>query len=494
MRIFIVMVLSLAMTASQAPQFERVQPELFAAGNSLTNAWADYDGDGDLDLFVGFGGTIENRLYQNDRGTFREVAAGVGIADKRATRATAWGDYDEDGDPDLLVGFAPGAGSVLRFYRNEGGRFADITMAAGLVVDSGAVRQPVWLDLDGDRDLDLFVAFRDRPNTFYRNDGGRFTDIASEIGLADPRKSVGAVWFDYDDDSDLDLYVANQDGDANGLFRNDNGRFTDVAEQAGLQWGGRAPNVTTNGSVRPCAADVDNDGRLDLFLANYGPNGLFLNRGGGKFEDVSSAWGIAIDSRYDTCAFGDFDNDGWLDLYVNGTVGGNNSYRDYLYRNTGKRFEDVTPPELLALHASHGVQWADFDADGDLDLVIAGTRPDATHSLFRNPLPSATAKRSLQIIAMDSLGRAVLTGAEVRLYAFGNRRPIATRMVDSGSGYNSQNVMPVHFGMTGFQPVRIELRYPTVRGARVVDLDAIQWASCQSRVYEMRLGGQLRCR
>src|SRR5687767_2340772 len=237
------------------PAFEPVQPELFSTGNTLSNAWADYDGDGDLDLFVGFGGAAANRLYQNDKGIFSDVAARAGLADQRATRASAWGDFDDDGDADLLVGFAPGAGPVLRLYRNDGRRFTDITAAVGLTVDSAAVRQPVFLDYDVDGDADLFMAYRDKPNALYRNDAGRFTDIAATIGLADPRRSVGALWFDYQEDGDLDLYVANQDGDANGLFRNDGGRFTDVAEQAGVAWGGRTPSLNTNGTVRPCAAD-----------------------------------------------------------------------------------------------------------------------------------------------------------------------------------------------------------------------------------------------
>ncbi len=188
------------------------------------------------------------------------------------------------------------------------------------------------------------------------------------------RRSVGAVWFDADEDGDLDLYVANMDGDANGLFRNDGDKFVDVAAAAGVAWGGRTPDDGMNGTVRPCAADFDNDGRMDLFTANYGKNGLFLNRGGGKFEDVSAAWGAAIDGRYDTCIPGDFDNDGRLDVYVNGTVTGGISYRDYLLRSTGTKFEDVTPENILALQASHGAQWADFDRDGDLDLAVAGSR------------------------------------------------------------------------------------------------------------------------
>src|SRR4029453_16283220 len=106
---------------------------------------------------------------------------------------------DADGDPDLLLGFTPSQGaSVLKLYRNNGGAFADATSDAGLVVAAGAVRQPVWIDFDGDGDLDLFVAFRDRANAMYRNTGGLFADVAAEVGLADSRKTVGAVWFDFD--------------------------------------------------------------------------------------------------------------------------------------------------------------------------------------------------------------------------------------------------------------------------------------------------------
>ena len=109
---------------------------------------------------------------------------------------------------------------------------------------------------------------------------------------------------------------------------------------------------------------LDNDGRLDLFMANYGKLGLFLQRAKGRFDDVSGV-GRGIDGRYDTCIVGDIDNDGLLDVYVNGTVTGGISYRDYLLRNSGGKLEDVTPPNILGLQAPHGAQWADFDRDGD---------------------------------------------------------------------------------------------------------------------------------
>jgi hypothetical protein len=289
------------------------------------------------------------------------------------------------------------------------------------------------------------------------------------MGLADPRRSVGALWFDFDEDGDLDLYVANQDGDANGLFRNDGGRFTDVAESAGAAWGGRRPNEATNGTVRPCAADVDGDGRLDLFAANYGRNGLLLNRGQGRFEDVSAAWGINLDARFDACAFSDFDHDGRIDLYVNGTITGGISYRDVLYRNTGSRFVEVTPDSIASLQADHGVQWADVDGDGDEDLALTGQRPDGMHLVLRNQLDPPVAARSVRVQVVDSTGRSTRSGAEVRVYAAGTRQLLAMRLVDTGSGYNAQNDMPVQIGLPVSSAIDIEIAWPA-NGRRVMSV------------------------
>ena len=455
----LVVLVSALSQASPMPRFEPIQGEVFSAGAAFVNAAADYDGDGDIDLFVGFNGT-PNRLYRNDRGRFVDAAPASAIADTRPTRAAAWGDFDADGDPDLLVGFTPGDTSVLRLYANgrKAGRpsFTDVTLQAGLSVKDGAVRQLSWVDYDGDGDLDLFVAFRDRPNALYRNDRNTFTDVAPAVGIADARRSVGAVWFDYDTDGDLDLYVGNMDGDANGLYRQADGKFLDVAESLGVAWGGREPRSAANGTVRPCAADVDNDGRLDLFTANYGANGLFLNRGD-RFEDGSRGWGIAIDGRYDTCAFADIDHDGRLDLYVNGTYTGNTQYPDYLFRNTGTSFEEATPANIRALNADHGALWADLDADGDEDLALTGARPDGMHHVLRNLVPAVVGRRSLSVRVLDERGRAVLAGAEVRIYAAGTRRLVAARLVDSGSGYNAQNDVPVHIGLPDLGRIDVEV-------------------------------------
>jgi len=472
--------------APQGLRFEHVQKDLFAAGGTFVNAWADFDTDSDLDLFVGFDGA-PNRLYRNDQGTFVDAAATAGIADARPTRAAAWGDADSDGDPDLLVGFAPGAGSVLRFYRNTKGVFTDHTDSVGLIVAGGAVRQPVWVDFDGDRDLDLFVAFRDRANAMFRNDGTKFIDVAPEIGLADPRRTVGAVWFDYDQDGDLDVITGNMDGDANGLFSQANGKFMDVADGAGVAWGGRMPGDKTNGTVRPCVADVNNDGRLDLFFANYGKNGLFLNRGKGRFDNASPVWGIAIDGRYDTCAFGDVDNDGDLDLYVNGTVTGGQSYRDYLFINTGSKFEDVTPPEIGSPHGDHGAQWADYDLDGDLDLALTGVQKDAMHWLLRNMLPPTQADQSLQVRVLDENGRATLAGAEVTLFRAGTRVILGRRLIDAGSGYNAQSDIPVHFGGVVAPRVTFQVNLARAGHLIVTSWGPIEVARWKNRVVEFKI-------
>lgn len=449
--------------------FEPLQPALFAAPNSLVNVLADIDGDGDLDLFVGFNGT-PNRLYRNDGGTFIEVAEAWGVADARATRAAAFADIDGDGDPDLLVGFAPGAGPVLRFYRNDRGRFVDITEQMGVVLTTGAVRQPVFVDYDADGDLDLFVAFRDRANMLLRNDRGQLTDIAASVGLADTRRSVGAVWADLDADGDLDVIVGNMDGDANAVMRNDGGTFTDVAKQWGLAWGGRAPGDAALGTVRPCVADVNNDGRLDFITANYGPPGLFLADTGNTWRDAGAAWGIAVDGRYDSCALSDMDHDGKLDLFVNGTVTQGRNWTDYLYRNTGARFEVITSDALSAIPADHGALWADMNGDGAADLLLTGQGP---HALLRTVLPAKVAQRSLRVRVLDGQNRATRAGAEVRVYAAGTQRLLAMRLVDAGSGYDAQSDMPVHIGLASDKPVDLEITWPAAGTRRVTRVQKV---------------------
>jgi hypothetical protein len=154
---------------------------------------------------------------------------------------------------------------------------------------------------------------------------------------------------------------------------------------------------------------------------------------------------------------------------VNGTVTGGISYRDALFRNLGNRFVEVTPDSVAAMQADHGVQWADIDGDGDEDLSLTGARPDGMHLILLNLLPEETARRSLRVRVLDANGRATRAGAEVRVYAAGTRRVLATRLVDTGSGYNAQNDMPVHVGLPSMDPVDVEVTWPA-NGRRQVSV------------------------
>lgn len=483
MRVTIALTLALVVLVvtagrTQRPRFELVQPDLFAASGGQPNAWADYDGDGDLDLFVGFKQDAANRLYRNDtsqassggKPTFVEVAAEAGVADLLDTRAAAWGDYDADGDPDLFVGFTRRTNAPARVYRNNGfGQpFTDAAAALGVEV-VGEIRQSSFVDYDGDGDLDLFVAVRDAPNMLFRNDGARFTSVGKEMGIDDPRRTVGAVWFDFDTDGDLDVFVANQNGDLNGLYRNDRTRFVDVAASLGVDAAGRAQ---TSGSNGPSVADVDRDGDLDLFVASYGPNFLYRNDGG-RFTEIAAEAGLAGGALATPSRWGDIDNDGWIDVYVSSYIDKPVNERDFLFRNTNGRFTDILKDLALPHGATHGIQWVDFDRDGDLDFALANNNPSGTHALYRNLLPEDQAMRSVHVHVVDDKGRATRAGAEVRVYRAGSRSLLGMGLVDSGGGYCSQNVMPVHVGLGTTDAVDVEVTTIVANARRVTRAERV---------------------
>jgi hypothetical protein len=452
--------------ARGGPEFELLQPELFGVTGGQPNAWADFDDDGDLDEFVGFRGR-PNRLYRQDHGRFEDVAAAVGLNDTIETRAAAWGDFDADGQLDLYIGFVDGTPNKL--YRNDGGgrHFTDV--AAALAVNlAGVTRQVSWIDYDNDGDVDLFIAFRDKPNRLLRNDGGRFTDVTVAAGIGDPRKTVGAVWFDVDADGDLDLFVANQNGDTNGLFRNDRGRFVDVARE----WGVEAPRASAEfGGVGAGVADFDGDGVFDLFVANYGPSALYRNERNRRFVDVTRIAGVFFEQHATTPSWGDYDNDGRPDLYVAGFLANVTHYPDHLFHNGGAastpRFADVLPTIVSEHDGSHGVQWVDYDGDGALDLALTNNDPAGGHYLFRNLLAVGLAARSLAIDIVDRRGRRTRAGAEVRVFEAGTRRLVSSGLVDTGGGYCSQNVMPVHVATAAAERVDVEVTSMTEHGRHV---------------------------
>ncbi len=463
--------------------FVPVQPALFSTPGGQPNAWADYDDDGDLDLYVGFRGGVRARLYRNDGGGFVDVAASLGIDDSLEVRAAAWGDYDADGRLDLYVGFTPQAPVPNKLYRNpgNGGRFVDVAAAVG-VADRGTTRQPSFIDFDNDGDVDLSVAFRDRPNALYRNDGGRFTDVAPALGIADPRKTVGVVWWDWEQDGDLDAFVANQDGDANALYRNVGGRFVDVADSLGVSERGRPAD---RGGVGPTLGDYDNDGDFDLFVANYGPDALYRDDGG-RFTNVAAPMGLAGDYHSTSAAWGDVDHDGRLDLFVVSYLAGERDTPDHFFRNVGDHFVNEMPASIAADNGSHGVVWVDFDRDGDLDLALTNNHVKGAHPLFRNELSPALAARALQVTVRDAQGRATRAGSEVRVFAAGTRRLLGLRLLDTGGSYDAQGVTPVHVALPSLSPVDVEVTVLTRDGRVTRRVAAVDPRAYRGRALEVR--------
>jgi len=467
------------------PLFESVQPELFGASGAQPNAFIDFDGDGDLDLFVGFRNRPD-RLYENEGGTFADVAERVGLATPEDTRVAAWGDYDADGHLDVYIGFPNADGLSDRVYRNQGDgvAFLDVTDQLGIEI-TGTTRQTSWIDIDADGDVDLFVALRDGPNRLFRNDGETFVDITEETGIGDPRRTVGVAWFDYQQDGDLDAFVANQNGDADGFFRNDGGVFIDVAAALGMDGGERTEEY---GGVGPDVTDLDNDGDLDIFVANYGPDVIWRNNGDDTFTDIALGTEVGADHHSTTSAWGDYDNDGWPDVFVAAFLGDQPEAPDHLFRNQGGRFMDVTPSAMALKGASHGVRWADYDADGDLDLALANNHRElGTHPLYQNQLPPRRAARSIQVRVLDSNGRHLYAGAEVRIYDSASGTLLGTRLVDTGGGYCSQGAAPVHVGLpAGIDRVDVEVTTLGPSGRVAERVEGVDPATIPGRVLEIR--------
>ncbi len=491
----------------------KLLPETLGSGC----AFLDYDSDGWQDILLVNGmdwpahkrqrSTL--RLYRNSRnGTFKDVTRSAGLDVEMYGMGVAVGDYNNDGFPDIFISCV----GQNRLFRNTGkGTFLDVTRASGLYGRQGLSTSALWFDYDRDGLLDLFVcnyvrwspehdvfcsldgshksyctpeAYRGDTCWLFRNRGdGTFEDVTPTSGIFDSSsKSLGVAMFDYDQDGWPDLLVAN-DTQPNKLYRNlRNGKFKDVAVEAGLAF-------STEGKARAGmgvdVGDFDNSGRPGVAITNFDNEmiGLYRANATGVFDDVSILSGVGAPSRNTLgfgCLFLDVDLDGALDLAVaNGhidetvrNIRGNVGYAQppQLFLNLGNgKFRDVAGEAGGGFEKSRvgrGLAYGDFDRDGDLDILM--TTNNGPASLFRND--HLAGNHSIRFHLSGTKSNRDAIGATVRIFADGQNQ---SRVVRGGSSYLSQSELPLTFGLGKRDKIdRVVIDWPSSRTEEYKDLGA----------------------
>ena len=479
---------------------KRWLPETMGAGC----IFFDYDGDGWPDIFLvnskdwtPKGRKSTGALYHNNRnGTFTNTTVGSGLDVEIFGMGVASADYDNDGREDLYITALEGD----RLFHNEGnGKFRDVTAASG-IRNAGFPASAVFFDYDRDGKVDLFVAnyvqwtakgdlwcsldgstksyctpesYKGLPSKLYHNLGnGKFADVSEASGLADKNsKSLAAAVLDFDSDGWPDLFVAN-DTQPNKLYRNNhNGTFTEKGLSAGIAFG---EDGVARGAMGVDTGDYDRSGRPHLLIGNFSNQmlGLYHNEGNGLFVDEAprSAVGRAsLLSLTFGAFFFDFDLDGWLDIFTAnghieeeiGRVQPKVQFRQppLLFRNQGNgKFTDVsklTGADLRKPIVARGAAYADFDHDGDLDVLISTNHGPAY--LYRND--GGNKNNWLQVKLEGTKSNRSAIGAVVRIESAAGQQ---WRMVHSGSSYCSQSDLALTFGLGPDTVVkRIQIEWPS---------------------------------
>ena len=475
--------------APEAPfaRFVDIGPELGLDVLSLSGGAVadDFDGDGWLDLVVSdWDPSAQIRYFRNTGdGSFSERTREAGLTGILGGLNLIHADYDNDGDLDVYVLRGAWLGRSGQYpnslLQNDGqGRFSDVTMAAGLGERHYPTQTGAWSDYDNDGDLDLYVGNEDAPSQLFRNEAdGTFEDVAPQAGVTNGDMAKAVVWGDYDADRFPDLYVSNF-GAPNRLYRNNgDGTFTDIARDAGVAFPFR--------SFPAWFWDFNNDGLLDLFVSSYErdvtdvaadyfglpaertePDSLYQGDGRGGFRDVAMEMNLTRVTQPMGSNFGDLDNDGYSDFYL-GT-----GYPEYeglmpnlLFLNRrGSRFADVTTAAGLGhLQKGHGVAFADFDHDGDLDLFLevggayAGDVFD--NALFENP-GFGNHWLAVRLVGEDSNRSALGARIEAVIREDGATRSVY-RWVNSGGSFGA-NPLRQHLGLGRAKSVDLlEIYWPS---------------------------------
>ena len=441
----------------------------------------DYDNDGWLDIAItsAYGGS--NLYHNNGDGTFTDVSVSSGLDTATNTFAVIAGDYNNDGFTDLYItrsGFYVGEGQLFR--NNGDGTFTDVTLEAGLKNVWGPAFTASWVDYDNDGFLDLFVANnlgslfeRKTPNRLFHNNGdGTFTEVTEQSGLKTMWPTIGGAWGDYDNDGRMDLFLSNGLGRSQLFHNNGDGTFTDVSELAG---------VTAMGFGSPSFWwDYDNDGWMDIGQYIWSdhddvihtmrngqgpPNGqsmrVYHNNRDGTFTLVSKELGLNECWGTMSGSFGDFNNDGYLDLALgNGSPKLDRLDPMVIFEYDGKKFRNTSFAAGLPFTGkSHGVNMADLFGDGRLSILVAagGAYPgDLLTTSVYCPTSVPGNYLNLRLVGVKSNRSAI--GARVSLEAAGRKQ---FREVSGGSNFGC---LPLeqHFGLAAILKVdAVEIHWPS---------------------------------
>jgi len=465
-------------------------------------AFVDLDGDGWADILLvnskdwtPRGRRSVAALYRNNKnGTFTDITAGSGLDIEMYGMGVAVGDYDNDGRDDVYITALEGD----RLFRNlGGGKFADVTKASG-IVNANFGTSAAWLDYDHDGRLDLFVAnyvqwqskndlwcsidgatksyctpesYKGTRSRLFHNLGdGKFQDVAEAAGIGDANsKSLGVTVFDFNGDGWADLFVAN-DTQPNKLYRNTGkGTFVEMGMQAGVAYG---EDGVARGAMGADAADYDGSGRPHLLVGNFSNQmlGLYHNEGNGLFVDEAPSSTVGRASLL-SLTFGafffDYDLDGALDIFAAnghieeeiGRVQPKVSYRQapLLFRNLGNhKFENVTPQSGAALAkpvVARGAAYADYDHDGDLDVVVSTNNGPAM--LLQNDGGNRNHWLNVKLVGTKANRDGI--GAVVRVQSAAGKQ---WNTVRSGSSYCSASDLSMVFGLGTATTANVEVEWP----------------------------------
>ncbi|MDB6032210.1 MAG: hypothetical protein JWM16_2548 [Verrucomicrobiales bacterium] len=414
-----------------------------SASSSL--AWGDFNNDGYPDLYVNTLNSAQSLFYSNNgNGTFTRIVNQSIGTDVGNAFGAAWADYDNDGYLDLFVA-VNSAGNDWLYHNNGNGTFTKITSGA-IVVSVGTGNNCTWGDYDNDGFVDLFVANSQQNDFLYHNNGnGTFTRVTNGVIAEKPGNSQGGMWGDYDNDGALDLMVTHPN-EVNLLYHNEgNGVFTIVTNGA---------IVGDSGTQGTSWGDYDNDGYLDMFIANPGKqNLLYRNNRDGTFTKITNS-PVALDVNGSSGVWGDYDNDGYLDLFVTtrsvGVI--------YLYHNNGDgTFTRVTGSIVGTESAnSFTAGWADYNNDGFLDLFVSSIG-GFNNALYRN---NGNSNAWITVQCQGRLSNRAAIGTKVRLRTTIAGKPLrALREISGGGALGSQNEMRAQFGLgdaTNVEALRFE--------------------------------------